>query len=90
MHTVTLAFLQNLGAAEVVILLGGMGVAAVFVLLPSLIAFETRHPHRYLLLAANGLLSWSIVGWIAVLIWALYGTRHHDFSGYTNDDERRA
>jgi len=40
-------------------------------LLPTIIAFRRRHPHRWLILVINVLFSATGIGWIIALIWAL-------------------
>lgn len=40
-------------------------------LLPTIIAFRRRHPHRWLILVINLLFSATGIGWIIALIWAL-------------------
>ena len=40
-------------------------------LFPSWIAFHRSHPKRHPILLVNILLGWTIIGWFAVLIWAL-------------------
>ena len=42
----------------------------VLYLLPSLIAFGREHPRRQDVALANILLGWTLIGWIAVFLWA--------------------
>lgn len=39
-------------------------------LLPSLIAFGREHPRRQDIALVNILLGWTLIGWIAVFLWA--------------------
>lgn len=49
-----------------------VGVPVYFV--PTLVA-GTRHRNQAAILALNLLLGWTIVGWVAALVWALYKER---------------
>jgi Superinfection immunity protein len=40
-------------------------------MLPTLIAFGREHPHRQDIIVVNLLLGWTLIGWIAVFLWAL-------------------
>lgn len=40
-------------------------------LIPTIIAFRRRHPHRWLILIINVLFSATGIGWILALIWSL-------------------
>ena len=47
-------------------------LAAVLVYLaPSIIAQRYQHPRQPLILMLNVALGWTIIGWIAALVWAL-------------------
>lgn len=39
-------------------------------MLPSLIAFGREHPRRQDIAVINILLGWTLIGWIAVFLWA--------------------
>jgi hypothetical protein len=39
-------------------------------MLPTLIAFSREHPHRTELAVVNIFLGWTLIGWIAVFLWA--------------------
>jgi hypothetical protein len=39
-------------------------------LLPTLIAFGREHPRRQDIAVVNILLGWTLIGWIAVFLWA--------------------
>jgi uncharacterized membrane protein len=40
-------------------------------MLPTLIAFGREHPRRQDLAVVNILLGWTLIGWVAVFLWAL-------------------
>lgn len=47
-------------------------VGAILVaLIPTIIAFRRKHPHRWLILVINVLFSATGIGWIIALIWSL-------------------
>lgn len=55
------------------LLLCAGGVIGIFVyLLPSVVAGLRSHRNVPALLALNLLLGWTIIGWVAALVWALY------------------
>jgi hypothetical protein len=41
--------------------------------LPTLLAFHRRHRSRVAILMVNFLLGWTIIGWVAALIWSCSG-----------------
>jgi hypothetical protein len=79
-----LLFLFGLGALVAVFLLysghtesailAGIAAAGVLLLwfhfLPTFIAYGREHPNRMTILLLNLLLGWTLVGWLAALIWA--------------------
>ncbi len=42
---------------------------------PALIAWLRQHEHIALIVMFNALLGWTVVGWIAILIFVMYGPR---------------
>ena len=44
---------------------------AILYLLPSILAFGRDHPRRQQLGLMNILFGWTLIGWIAVFLWAL-------------------
>ncbi len=48
-----------------------IAIGFIIYLLPSLIAYSRKCPSRHSILALNFFLSWTIVGWVASLVWAL-------------------
>ena len=54
-------------------------IALALYLLPALIAYQRAHHQRLAVFIVNLLLGWSVLGWIAALIWACTATRQsHD------------
>lgn len=47
-----------------------IAVVLIVYLLPIGIAFERRHRNRNAIAIADVLLGWTVIGWIAVLIWS--------------------
>jgi hypothetical protein len=47
-----------------------MAVLFVAYWLPTLLAFHRRHRSRAAILIVNFLLGWTLIGWVAALIWA--------------------
>lgn len=56
-----------LGSTSTVLML--LAIVVIY-LLPTLIAFGREHPRRQDLAVANILLGWTLIGWIAVFLWA--------------------
>ena len=56
-----------LGSTSTVLML--LAIVVIY-LLPTLIAFGREHPWRQDLAVANILLGWTLIGWIAVFLWA--------------------
>ena len=48
-----------------------LGLIAILYLLPTLIAFGREHPSRQNVAILNIILGWTLIGWIAVFLWAL-------------------
>ena len=49
-----------------------MLLAIVFIyMLPTFIAFGREHPRRQDIAVVNILVGWTLIGWIAVFLWAL-------------------
>jgi chromate transport protein ChrA len=44
-------------------------------IMPTLIAAGRRHRHTAAVVALNILLGWTVLGWVAALVWALMDTR---------------
>ncbi|MBF0549551.1 MAG: superinfection immunity protein [Deltaproteobacteria bacterium] len=67
--------MENLGAVLGVGIVGllilGLIALAIYVL-PSIIAFLREHPYAFPICAINILLGWSIIGYVAALVWAVW------------------
>jgi hypothetical protein len=46
-------------------------VCAIVYFVPTIVASRSQHPYRSGILALNLLLGWSLLGWVAALVWAL-------------------
>lgn len=72
-----LAGLSNLGVPLVGYVAGGLGygflygIPVVFYFIPTLAAASEKHHNLRAIFALNILLGWTVLGWIAALIWAL-------------------
>lgn len=69
-NTLTLAHAEKLQSAGSTTLL--MVFLGIPYLLPSIIASSRRHRNGWGILILNLLLGWTIIGWIAALIWSVY------------------
>lgn len=67
-------------------------VAAVFgfilYILPTLLAWSLNSKGLILMLVLNLLFGWTILGWLAILIWALVSARNEEFEDidHTSDN----
>jgi len=43
--------------------------------IPAIVAHDRRHHNRYAIYALNLLLGWTVIDWIAALVWALTAVR---------------
>ncbi|MDA0368289.1 MAG: superinfection immunity protein [Proteobacteria bacterium] len=50
-------------------LMGSAILGPVF-FLPTLIAISRKHPRVFLIALFNGMFAWTIIAWVALLIWA--------------------
>lgn len=56
-----------------------IALAAIY-FIPAIVAHDRRHHNRYAIYALNLLLGWTVLGWIAALVWALTAVQdaeHH-------------
>ena len=53
-------------------------ILAALYLMPIIIAFIRNHQQRWAISALNILLGWTLVGWIAALVWALIDDRQRN------------
>ena len=56
---------------DVVILLFFVGLVILAYLLPSFVALQRKHVNTTAICVLNILVGWSLIGWVAVLVWAL-------------------
>ncbi|MBN6740543.1 superinfection immunity protein [Acidithiobacillus sp. MC6.1] len=61
----------------IVITIGALVIALIY-LLPALLAFAMGHPHPWGVLLVDLVLGWTIMGWIAALVWALWQSEDGD------------
>jgi len=48
-------------------------VVVILYMLPTLIAFSREHPRRGEVGVVNIFLGWTLIGWVAVFLWAALG-----------------
>lgn len=48
-----------------------IGLGLVIYLLPALVAWRRRHPNVAAIVLLNVLLGWSVLGWVAALVWSV-------------------
>jgi len=58
---------EMLGSTTTILML--MAIVLIYIL-PTLIAFSREHPRRQDVAVVNILLGWTLIGWIAVFLWA--------------------
>lgn len=51
-------------------MLVGFAILGPVVMLPTLIAISRKHPKMLLIALFNGMFAWTVLGWVALLIWA--------------------
>jgi len=61
--------MESIGIYHLLILAVIAAMLAAYIA-PSLLAFRRNHPRRVAISLVNVFLGWSVVGWIAALIWA--------------------
>jgi T4 superinfection immunity protein len=50
-------------------------IFAALYFIPAIVANDRKHHNRYAIYALNLLLGWTVIGWIAALVWALTAVR---------------
>jgi Superinfection immunity protein len=58
------------------VFISGVGLVAAGYFLPSLIAWRRNHRNLGSVMALNAMLGWTLIGWVAALVWSLYVERH--------------
>ncbi len=51
-------------------MLVGFGILGPVLVLPTLLAISRKHPRMFLIALFNGMFAWTVIGWVALLIWA--------------------
>jgi hypothetical protein len=57
-----------LGSTTTILML--LAIVVIY-MMPTVIAFGREHPRRQDIAVVNILLGWTLIGWIAVFLWAL-------------------
>jgi hypothetical protein len=63
-------------AYGVSVIISGVGLLAAGYFLPSIIAWRRNHRKLGWVIALNAMLGWTLIGWVAALVWSLYVERH--------------
>lgn len=50
-------------------------ISILIMFIPTFIAYNRRHQHRFALFWVNLLLGWFVIPWFAVLIWSIWGKK---------------
>lgn len=71
MHVIDLILREvaTFGAREWAI----VAVGLVWYLMPAIVAFIRKSPHKFAILAVNFFLGWSGLGWLFMMLWAVFG-----------------
>lgn len=59
-------------ANELLMVVAGTAIGAVVYFVPSLLAWQVRHRNYQAILLLNIFLGWTLLGWVAALVWATY------------------
>ena len=57
-----------------------IGISLIFYFIPSIVAFSRKCPSSLSILALNLFFGWTLVGWVASLVWSL---RNYEYSAPT-------
>lgn len=60
-------------------ILGGI-MAVIIYVLPSYLAFKRKHINKVAILIINILLGWTLIGYVLVLVWAIFGEGQGKFT----------
>jgi len=77
-------WLTSTPTGSVVFVLAGLILLALVYFFPSIVGFVLQVNPFGLLLTVNVLLGWTVLGWIACLVWALISSTH----SHTFDEEQ--
>jgi hypothetical protein len=53
-----------------------LALALMFYLLPAIVAVKRRHPNVWAIGILNVLLGWTLIGWVAALVWSALRVEH--------------
>ena len=51
-------------------MLVGFAILGPVLVLPTLVAISRKHPRMFFIALFNGMFAWTVIGWVALLIWA--------------------
>lgn len=51
-------------------MLVGFGILGPVFVLPTLLAISRKHPRIFPIALFNGMFAWTVIGWVALLVWA--------------------
>jgi hypothetical protein len=57
-------------AWQLLSMLVGFAILGPVFMLPTLVAISRKHPKMLLIALFNGMFAWTVLGWVALLIWA--------------------
>ncbi len=69
--------------------IGGLFLALSFFvyLMPAIIAYYRGHHNKGLIFLLTIVIGWTVIGWIAVLVWSLTAVKEQDEKADADDDE---
>ena len=59
-------------------MLVGFAILGPVLVLPTLIAISRKHPRMFFIALFNGMFAWTVIGWVALLIWATIPAKQHN------------
>jgi len=69
-------WLTNTTAGSVVFVLLMVIIAMLAYFIPTLLAYALQTPNVFRIAIVNGLIGWTVIGWIVCLVWALWASKH--------------
>lgn len=60
----------RMSVLQLLSLLVGFAILGPVFLLPTLLAVSRQHPRAFLIALFNAMFGWTVLGWVALLIWA--------------------
>ncbi len=55
---------------QLLYMLVGFAILGPVFFLPALVAVSRKHPRAFLVALFNAMFAWTVIGWVALLIWA--------------------